>query len=96
LARGIAAVDQLPIAACGSLELIAETCAPAARICALLDASQGKVYAAGFTRDGGALSEQHGAVVVSVDDLTASSNVGAELGCDAAMRAFERRCRSMS
>jgi len=71
LARGIAAVDQLPVAACGSLELIAETCAPAARICALLDASQGKVYAAGFARDGGSLSEQHGAIVVSVGDLDA-------------------------
>jgi tRNA threonylcarbamoyladenosine biosynthesis protein TsaB len=69
LARGFAAANVLPIAVCGSLELIAETCASAARVCALLDASHGKVYAAGFERRDGELRELHAAVVLEARDL---------------------------
>ena len=70
LARGMAIADRLPTAVCGSLELIAETCAPRNRICALLDASQGKLYAAGFEREGHGLRESHGAVIVPAADLS--------------------------
>jgi tRNA threonylcarbamoyl adenosine modification protein YeaZ len=69
LARGIAAAGDVPVAVCGSLELIAETCPSGERVCALLDAAQGKVYAAGFVREGGRLCELHAPVIVAAADL---------------------------
>ena len=62
LIRGLALVDRLPVVPVGSLELVARA-APrgaeaAKRICALLDASGGKVYAAGYVRSDGAAGDE--------------------------------------
>jgi tRNA threonylcarbamoyladenosine biosynthesis protein TsaB len=70
LVRGMALADDLPVAAVGSLELIAAAAPPdVSRVCALLDASHGKVYAAGYERDGAGLVEAHAPVVADADDL---------------------------
>ena len=68
LARGIAFADALPVASVGSLELIAAA-APqdAKRVCALLDASHGKLYAAAYERDGERLVEAHPPIVTDAD-----------------------------
>jgi tRNA threonylcarbamoyladenosine biosynthesis protein TsaB len=58
LVRGLSLVDQTPVVALGSLELLSlATPSAAGRICALLDASRDSVYAAVYDRAGDALGE---------------------------------------
>jgi tRNA threonylcarbamoyl adenosine modification protein YeaZ len=69
LARGIALIDGLRLAPVGSLELVALGVASARAVCAVLDAGQGKVYAAGYVRDGACVREAHAPFIVSASAL---------------------------
>ena len=76
LARGMALVDRLPTIAIGSLELVAhaglEENVACEEICALLDASGGKLYASRYRTVGGVLECVRAAEVVLADELAAT------------------------
>jgi tRNA threonylcarbamoyl adenosine modification protein YeaZ len=69
LARGIALVDGLRVAPFGSLELIARAIEHETPVCALLDAGQGKLYAAGYAPEHGVLREVREPVIVAASAL---------------------------
>lgn len=57
LVRGLSLVDRLPAVGLGTLELLALAGPSAARVCTVLDAGAGKVYAAVFLREENGVSE---------------------------------------
>ena len=73
LARGLALVDDLPVVGVGSLELVALAAADVdRRLCAVLQAGQDKLYAAGYERGlDGTLREAHAPVVIPITELDA-------------------------